>query len=199
MEYFKEVNFKRDISFFYDLEKHIKHDTTFSLDKNVFMCWTQDNIVFDKINNFVAHIATLLNCRHSRSCYTVQTTNSSHLPVHIDKDDSLAGISTIHSNVYSLIIPILGKASTTFYQLHDADLGPNNTEVDYRYGLYINTPEIENTLDVVSSVIILQPTILNISYPHSVKMITDSRVTYHVKLLQCKYDIDEIGKILSDS
>lgn len=198
MEFFKEINFKSDISFFYDLEKYIKNDSPFSMDKNVFMCWTEGNNVFDKINEFIERISKTLNCKHSRSCYTVQTTKNSHLPVHIDKDDSLVGITNIHSNVYSLIIPIFGKASTNFYHLHENDTGPDNTEVDYRYSLYINDSNIEDKLDIISSVIISQPTILNISYPHSVKMITDSRTTYHVKLLQCKYNIEEIGDLLSD-
>lgn len=197
MERFKKVDFKTDISFFYDLEKHIKTDSSFDMDESVFMCWTENNPVFEQINNFVARITSALNCKHSRSCYTVQTTVNSHLPVHIDKDDSLVGHTSVHSNVYSLIIPITGKASTRFYQLHKDDLGPDVTDVDQRYALYINDPEMSNKLPWLSSVTINKPTVLNISYPHSVKMFHAPRITYHVKLLQCKHNITEIVKILS--
>lgn len=198
MELFKEINFKSDISFFYDLKKHIKSDSAFDMDKSVFMCWTDGNPLFEEINKFVDCITEALECKHSRSCYTVQTTKNSHLPVHIDKDDSLVGHTSVHSNVYSLIIPITGKASTRFYQLHTDDLGPDTTDVDYRYGLYINDPNIESKIPWTSSITITKPTVLNISYPHSVKMYKAPRITYHVKLLQCKHSINEIGKILSE-
>tara|TARA_B110000503_G_C7145150_1_gene412583 strand:+ start:1788 stop:2387 length:600 start_codon:yes stop_codon:yes gene_type:complete len=197
MERFREVNFKSDISFFYDLEKHIKTDTSFDMDESVFMCWTENNPVFEQINQFVERITGALGCKHSRSCYTVQTTIDSHLPVHIDKDDSLVGHTSVHSNVYSLIIPIIGKASTRFYQLHTDDLGPDITDVDQRYALYINDPNMSTKLPQLSSITINTPTVLNISYPHSVNMFQAPRITYHVKLLQCKHNIREIGNILS--
>lgn len=198
MERFKEINFKSDISFFYELEKHIRNDTSFDMNKDVFMCWTESNPMFDQINKFVDHITGALDCTHSRSCYTVQTTEDSHLPVHIDKDDSLVGRTSVHNNVYSLIVPIIGKASTRFYELHTEDLGPSNTDIDYRYSLYINDPTISDKLMWTSSVTINKPTVLNISYPHSVKMYSAPRITYHVKLLQCKHDINQIKKILDE-
>jgi len=198
MEHFKEVDFNTDISFFYELVEHIKNDTSFDMDESVFMCWTKDNPVFEQINNFVERMATVLDCKYSRSCYTVQTTKDSNLPVHIDKDDSLVGHTSVHSNVYSFIIPITCKASTRFYHLHSNDLGPDTMDVDYRYGLYINDKNIENKIHWMSSITINKPTVLNISYPHSVKMFQAPRITYHVKLLQCKHNIREIGKLLSE-
>lgn len=197
MERFKEIDFKSNISFFYTLEKHIKTETKFFMDNSVSMCWVEDNPVFLEINQFIDKITTVLDCKHSRSCYTVQSTLDSHLPVHIDKDDSLVGIEDIHNDIYSLIIPISGSAVTKFYKLHKDDHGPNKTNIDDRYKIYISDSKIYNKLKEHSSSIIEKPTILNISYPHSVQMTQAPRITYHVKLLQCKYDINQIQEKLN--
>lgn len=194
MELFRRLNLKIDINFFKDLYKHVEIDSKYN--QNVSMCWTENKKEFESINNFVNNISKKLNCKTSRSCFTIQHNSKSNLPIHIDKDDSIMSES-IHGEIYSLIIPIQGSAYTRFYTLHDDDAGPYNTDVHTRYNLYMKDTNIQNKLTVCQELIVDTPSILNISNPHSVEMISSPRITYHVKFLQCNYNIYQIEEILN--
>jgi hypothetical protein len=161
------------------------------------MCWTKDNDKFKKINEFVETIKEKLNCEASRSCFTVQKNKDSNLPIHIDKDDSIMQ-NSIHGEIFSLIIPIEGSGVTKFYSLHPKDQGPNNMDIHERYNLYIGNENIEKQVVMHSAVTIKQPTVLNISQPHSVTVFRAPRITYHLKLLQINHRIDRIAELLSE-
>ena len=197
MDFFRSIKFKSNIDFFYDCAEYISEDSTFNIDDSVYMCWTNDNEQFNLIHNFIDKLKNKLNCEISRSCYTVQRSKKSNLPIHIDKDDSIMDRS-IHGEIYSLIIPIKGSGITKFYNLHSEDNGPNNTDIHERYNLYIGNTNIEQQVQMHSAVTIEQPTILNISQPHSVTVVTAPRITYHLKLLQVSEPIDKIAEILSE-
>jgi len=194
MDFFRKLNLKTNIEFFRRLYEFVEIDSNY--DSNVSMCWTENKKEFENINVFVDKITTKLNCKISRSCYTIQHNDRSHLPIHIDKDDSIMEKS-IHGEIYSLIIPIQGSAYTKFYSLHEEDIGPYNMDINERYELYMNDKSINEKLKICQETIIDSPTILNISNPHSVEMIESPRVTYHVKLLQCNLNIYEIEELLN--
>ena len=163
------------------------------------MLWIDENQdEFTDVVKFTDNIAVTLNCMTARSCYTTQLYDHSHIPVHVDFDDTKQN-DTHHSLIYSLIVPIIGSGITTFYNLHPDDLGPEKTDWKQRHDvLYDSYNDVSKKLTVKEQITITKPTILCISYPHSVTVIESPRVTYHLKLLGCKDNIDTIAQKLNN-
>ena len=163
------------------------------------MTWIDENKdEFPDIVNFTDNVCMTLNCMIARSCYTTQLYDHSHLPVHVDLDDTKIN-ETYHSLIYSLIVPVAGSGITTFYNLHPNDLGPEKMSWKQRHDvIYDSYNDVSNQLTVKEQIKITKPTILCISYPHSVTVTESPRITYHVKLLGCKDNIDTISHKLNN-
>ena len=70
---------------------------------------------------------------------------------------------------------------------HKEDLGPSLTHHEQRYKYYLHSDA-----SIIDSIIVTKPTVLENKYPHSVKMISAPRVTYHIKIYDCYHSLDDI-------
>jgi len=95
-------------------------------------------------------------------------------------------------------IPLKGKGTTTFFNLLEEDNGPHIDNWRYRHDVLYDPFDKtkKEKLQIEDKIEITQPTILRVSYPHSVTVIESPRITYHVKLLRCKYDLNTVAKKL---
>ena len=152
---------------------------------------------FLDIIKFTDNLSKVLNCNIARSCYTTQFNIDSHIPTHIDFDDTKIN-EPIHGEVYSFIVPCKGSGITTFYNLSSEDKGPNETKWSDRHGvIYDPFNDVSKKLTINEQIEIKKPTILRTSYPHSVIVTKSPRITFQVKLLGCKDGLDVIADKIS--
>lgn len=196
---FKAINLKFDKQLFQDKLSLIEQDNELpdNKAKGVSTCWIEGKTMFADIYHYTKKIADTLNCSFSRACFSTQMYSDSHLPPHIDFDDDLMK-EDIHGEIYSLIIPLKGKGTTTFFKLLEEDNGPHIDNWRYRHDVLYDPFDKtkKEKLQIEDKIEITQPTILRVSYPHSVTVIESPRITYHVKLLRCKYDLNTVAKKL---
>jgi len=184
MKFYAELDTNVDIKKFEDLyNKHFVEDYNYA---GVPCCNTLKRDEYAYINDIVKKIGTILNCNYIRCCYVLQKNINDNLPPHIDLDDANTN-QKYHADYYSIIFPITGAASTNFHELHKEDLGPSLTHHEQRYKYYLHSDA-----SIIDSIIVTKPTVLENKYPHSVKMISAPRVTYHIKIYDCYHSLSDI-------
>jgi hypothetical protein len=188
MNRYKELNFKLDKI---ELLKcfSLFSDADYNYD-NIIMYKTLGVDGCEYVNNFVSKVTNALDCISSRECFTFQKDDSDNVPIHIDICD-YSNRHKIHRDYYSIVVPISGIGTTSFYHCND------NFDNTFQRRDYV----FENTeIAKIGGVKIKDtPYVLNIQEPHSVEVIKGPRITYHMKISKVKHNIQTIQKILNDT